>query len=284
MTAPPSTPDPVGSPGPPVLIEVRDRVAVVTLNRPDVLNAFSGEMGRLLDETYRRCDTDDDIRAVVLTGAGRAFCAGADLSDGAAVFDAPGDRAGFRSDPLHFPAWRVRKPVIAAVNGHAMGLGLTMTFHADLRVMARDAKYGVVQNRRGIMPDLHSHWTLPRIVGPARAAEILLTGKTFSGDEAERWGLANETHEAADVLTRAVEIGRDIATWTAPVSVGVSKRLLWLDPPPDRDEVLALESELHVHLMGRADTTEGVTAFLEKREPRWSLSVNDDWPAFLDES
>jgi len=267
-----------------VHVEISDRVAVVTLNRPQVLNAFSGEMGRLLDEAYRRCDTDDDIRAVVLTGAGRAFCAGADLSDGASVFDAPGDRAGFRSDPLLFPAWQVRKPVIAAVNGHAMGLGLTMTFHTDLRIMARDAKYGVVQNRRGIMPDLHSHWTLPRIVGHARAAEILLTGKTFSGDDAERWGLANETHDAPDVLPRAVEIAHDIATWTAPVSVGVSKRLLWLDPPPDRDEVLALESELHVHLMGRADTTEGVIAFLEKRVPQWSLSVTDDWPAVLDEA
>jgi len=275
--------DPAAAAEPAVLVDVTDRVAVVTLNRPHVLNAFSGEMGRLLDDAYRRCDTDDEIRAVVLTGAGRAFCAGADLSDGAAVFDAPGDRAGFRSDPLHFPAWQVRKPVIAAVNGHAMGLGLTMTFHTDLRIMARDAKYGVVQNRRGIMPDLHSHWTLPRIVGHARAAELLLTGRTFSGDDAERWGLSNETHDAADVVPRAIEIARDIATWTAPVSVGVSKRLLWLDPPPDRDEVLALESDLHMHLMGRPDTTEGVMAFLEKREPQWSLSVNDDWPDFLDE-
>jgi enoyl-CoA hydratase/carnithine racemase len=274
-------PDPPRPPGPPVVIEVVDRVAVLTLDRPEVLNAFSGAMGGMLDEAYERFDADDDVRAVVLTGAGRAFCAGADFSGGAAVFGAPGDRSGFRANPLRFPAWRVRKPVIAAINGHAIGLGLTIALHCDIRIIAREAKLGIVQNRRGVMPDARSHWTLPRIVGHARAAEILLTGRQFSGIDAERWGLANEALDAADVLPRAMEIARDIAVNVAPVSVGVSKRLLWMDPPADGETVDRLETDLHLHLMGAPDSQEGVHAFLDKREPRWSMTLTHDWPTWM---
>ncbi len=269
-------------PGPsPLLVEVVDHVAVLTLNRPEVLNAFSGAMGAALDEAYERFDADDSVRAIVLTGAGRAFCSGADFSGGAAVFGAPGDVSGFRANPLRWPAWRVRKPVIAAINGHAIGLGLTITLHCDMRIVARDAKLGIVQNRRGVMPDARSHWTLPRIVGHARAAEILLTGRQFSGADAERWGLANEALDAADVLPRALEIARDIAVHTAPVSVGISKRLLWLDPQPDGAIIDQLETDLHLHVMGAPDSQEGVNAFLAKREPRWSMTLADDWPSWM---
>ena len=260
-----------------------DRVAVITLDRPEVMNAFSGRMGREIDDAYRRCDTDERVRVVVVTGAGRAFCAGADFSGGAAVFGAPGDTSGFRSDPFRFPAWRVRKPVIAAINGAAVGLGLTMTLHCDLRIVATDAKLGIVQNRRGVMPDLHAHWTLPRIVGHARATEILLTGKMFSGADAERWGLANEAVPRDDVVPRALELAADLAVNTAPVSVAVSKRLLWWDPAPDAATVDDLETRLHLHLMGRPDAREGVMAFLEKRPPAWQLTLRDDWPAWLDD-
>jgi enoyl-CoA hydratase/carnithine racemase len=140
-----------------LLVERNGGVVTLTLNRPDTMNAFSSGMGRALEDAYRDCDADDDVRVVVLTGAGAAFCAGADFSDGAKVFDAPTEPAAFRSDPFDFHAWDVRKPVIAAVNGHAVGLGLTLARQTDIRVVAADAKLGIVQNRRGVMPDLRSH-------------------------------------------------------------------------------------------------------------------------------
>ena len=266
-----------------ILFSISDGVATITLNRPEVLNAFSSQMGNEIQDAYRHCDANDDVRAVVVTGAGRAFCSGADFSGGSAVFGAPSDRSTFNSNPYKYAAWRVRKPVIAAINGAAVGMGLTMTLHCDLRIVAHDAKLGIVQNRRGVMPDLDSHWALPRIVGFARAAEILLTGKMFSGDDAERWGLANEAVDAPQVLPRALEIARDTAINVAPVSVAVSKHLLWANPPPDRVAINDLETKLHLHLMGRADAHEGVMAFLERRPPQWQLRVSTDWPEWLDE-
>lgn len=264
-------------------LAISDGVAIITLSRPEVMNAFSSDMGAQIQDAYRRCDVDDAVRTVVLTGEGRAFCAGADFSGGPVVFGDQGDNPDFDSDPFSFHAWDVRKPVIAAINGHAVGLGLTMALHCDLRIIANDAKCGIVQNRRGVMPDLRSHWTLPRIVGHARAAEILLTGKMFTGADAADWGLASEALPAAEVLPRAVDLGREIAVHTAPVSVGISKRLLWWDPLPDADEINRLETALHLHVMGRPDAREGVMAFLEKRDPRWEMTVNNDWPEWLDE-
>lgn len=266
-----------------ITFHVEDRVGVITFNRPERLNAFSGAMGAELVDALRRCDADEDVRAVVITGSGRAFCAGADFSNGAAVFGSQTGNTSFSSDPLVYHPWQVRKPVIAAINGHAVGLGMTMTLQCDLRIIARTAKCGIVQNRRGVMPDAHSHWTLPRIVGHARAAEILLTGRMFTGEEAAAWGLASEALDAEQVLPRALELAKEIATHVAPVSVAVSKRLLWLDPPPSAADVLRLETDLHVHLMGKPDSREGVMAFLEKRDPQWSMTLAEDWPAWLDE-
>jgi len=262
--------------------EVADRVAIITLSRPDTLNAFSSAMSESLGRALLRSDADENVRVIVITGEGRAFCAGADFSNGPAVFGAP-TRETFSADPLRVHPWKLRKPVIAAINGHAVGIGLTITLHCDLRIVARSAKLGIVQNRRGVMPDARAHWTLPRIVGHARAAEILLTGKMFTGDDAERWGLANEAVDADAVLPRALEIARDIAVNTAPVSVAVSKRLLWRDPPPTSDETEQLETELHLHLMGAPDAREGVMAFLERRDPQWSMTLERDWPHWLDE-
>lgn len=264
-------------------VEVDGPVAILTLDRPDHLNAFSGAMGRSLTTALRAADADDDIRVVVITGAGRAFCAGADFSGGSGVFGAP-SKDTFSSDPLDdFHPWDVRKPVIAAINGHAVGLGLTMTLQCDIRIVAADAKLGIVQTRRGILPDLHSHWTLPRIVGHARATELLLTGRMFRGHDALEWGLATEALPAEQVLPRALELAHEIATHTAPISVGASKRLLWMHaPPPDR--VNDLERDIHLHLMGTADSREGVMAYMEKRDPQWSLTMSEDWPAWLDET
>ncbi|MBM3658436.1 MAG: crotonase [Actinobacteria bacterium] len=261
-----------------VLLDIGDGVAVVTLHRPEVLNAFSTRMGLELEDAYRECDARDDVRAVVITGAGRAFCAGADLSRGGDTFGAQ-DADAFRSDPFTMHAWDVRKPVIAAINGHAVGLGLTLALQTDIRLVADDAKCGIVQNRRGVLPDLRSHWTLVRAVGHARAAEILLTGRMYSGAELATLGAVSRALPAAEVLPAALDIARDIAVNTAPVSVAASKAILWMDPQPSGAEIDRLERLVHLHVMGKADAREGALAFLEKRDPQWQLTVGEDFPA-----
>lgn len=258
-------------------IERDGPVLVVTLDRPDALNAFTGAMGSALEEAWRQADGDESVRVAVLTGAGRAFCAGADFSD-AGVFSSPEDADGFRSDPFDIHPWDVRKPVIAAVNGHAVGIGLTLALQCDLRYMADDAKYGVVQGRRGMVPDLRSHWALPRLIGFARATEILLTGRMFDGAEAEAWGVANEALAPGAVLDRALEVAHDVATNVAPVSAAAIKDLLWRSPTPDSAEVDRLERAWHLALMGGPDAAEGVQAFLDQRDPSWSGRLDGDGP------
>jgi enoyl-CoA hydratase/carnithine racemase len=235
-------------------------------------------MGRALGDVYRMADTDDAVRVVVLTGTPPAFCAGADFSNGSDVFERS-EAPAFSANPVNPPAWRIRKPVIAAVNGHAIGVGFTLTLHCDLRFMAHDAKYGIVQVRRGVMPDAMSHWTLPRLVGLANAADILLTGRTFTGAEARDLGVASRVLPNDDVLPHALEVAHDMAVNTAPLSVAVSKRLLWGTFAMTPDEVDRAETDLHHHLMGESDAREGVMAFLERREPEWSLTVNNNWPS-----
>jgi enoyl-CoA hydratase/carnithine racemase len=260
----------------PVLYEVTDGVAKVTLHRPEVRNAFGEGMGPALDEAYRRADRDDEVRAVVLTGTPPAFCAGADMATGGDTFR-PRDEAGFSAAAVEFPAWRVRKPVIAAVNGHAVGVGFTITLHADFRIMAADAKYGVVQTRRGVMGDAYSHWTLPRLIGTERAASILLTGKFFDGREAKELGVCSEVLPNDEVLPAALALARDFAENTAPLSVAYSKRLLWQSFELDAGRVAQLETRYHHPLMAAPDSKEGVLAFLERREPHWQGRVSEDW-------
>ena len=265
----------------PVLFEIDDEgVALITLNRPEKLNAFGAGMVEPLGEIYRRCDEDDAIRAVVLTGAGRAFCAGADMSDAARTFDVSesGGFDGFSAAAVDFPAFRIRKLVVAAVNGHAIGVGLSLALQCDLRIFAEEGRYGIVQVRRGVLGDAYSHWTLVRLVGIARAAEIMLTGRTFPGSELDRLGVASRVLPAAEVLPTALEIARDTAIHAAPLSVACSKRLLWEAFELGPDEVERRETELHKHLMPRADAIEGPVAHLEKRRPEWRLRVSQDWP------
>jgi enoyl-CoA hydratase/carnithine racemase len=261
-----------------LLFDVADGVATVTLHRPEVRNAFGAGMGPELDAAFQRCDEDDDIRVVVLTGTPPAFCSGADLARGGDTFGSP-DRTTFDAAGLRFPPWDVRKPVIGAVNGHAIGVGMTLTLQCDLRFMAADAKYGVVQTQRGVMGDAFVHWSLPRIVGMANAAEILLTGKTFDGHDMHRLGVASRVLPNDDVLPAALELARDMAAHTAPMSVAFSKRVLWASFDLDREQINHLETELHHHLMGSPDAKEGVMAFLERREPAWEGKVSRDWPA-----
>jgi enoyl-CoA hydratase/carnithine racemase len=252
----------------PVAVEIADGVAVVTLNRPDKLNAFTGLMGAELGEAYASCDADDEVRAVVVTGAERAFCAGADLAPGGETFAAPGNE--FTASPVDPPAWEVRKPVLAAINGHAIGIGLTLAMQCDLRLVAEDAKLGFVHVRRGVLPDAHAHWTVPHAVGFARAADLLLTGRTFSGHEAAELGLATRALPADEVLPATLAVARDIAVNTAPLSVALSKRLLWASPTLDRDKIGRLETEYHRMVMGTPDAREGVLAWLERRAPKWT--------------
>lgn len=254
-----------------------DGVAVICLDRPDARNAFSGRMGRELADAYRRCDDDDAVRVVILTGAGSAFCVGADMSAGDETFARQED-PGFSASAVAVPAWEVRKPVIAALNGHAIGLGLTLALQCDLRIVAAEGKYGIVQVRRGVMPDAYAHWTLPRLVGLERAADLLLTGRKLTGEEAAAMGLASRCVPAAQVLAAALEIARDLAVHTAPLSVAITKRLLWESPNLTRSEVEARETALHHVLMGAPDAIEGVRAWLERRAPAWTGSVRDDWP------
>ena len=260
-----------------IRFEVRDQVATVTLHRPEVRNAFGGAMPAELDDAFRRCDTDDDIRAVVLTGTPPAFCAGADLSRRGDTFGEI-DRSTFSAAGLRFPPWDVRKPVIAAINGHALGVGMTLALQCDLRFIAADGKYGVVQVQRGVMGDAFVHYSLPRLVGIANAAEILLTGATFDGHEMQRLGVASRCLPNDEVLPAAWAVAREIAVRTAPMSVAFSKRVLWETFELDRERVNQLETQLHHHLMGSPDAHEGVMAFLEGRDPVWSSRVDRDWP------
>jgi enoyl-CoA hydratase/carnithine racemase len=259
-----------------VLFDLDEHVAVITLHRPEVRNAFNGEMGDALVAALTRADEDDDVRAVVLTGTPPAFCSGADMTSRGETF-AKRDEKTFSAAALPVTAWQVRKPVIAAVNGHAIGVGFTITLHCDLRIFADNARYGVVQTRRGVMGDAYSHWTLPRIVGMGAAADILLTGRTFDGDEAQRLGLCNRVLPNDQVLPAALEMAKDIATNTAPLSVAYSKRLLWDSWNLSLSEVEAFETEYHHYLMSHADAREGVVAFLEKRQPQWTGRVTEDW-------
>ena len=220
-------------------------------------------------DAYRRCDTDDDIRAVVLTGTPPAFCAGADLSRRWRHLRRARCVDVLRRRGVDPPAWEIRKPVIAAVNGHAIGIGLTLAMQCDLRFMAADAKYGIVQVRRGVMPDAHVHWTLPRIVGMANAADILLTGRTFDGPRA-RLGVASRVPAerrgaAGGAGGRARHRGQHRAG-VGRVQQAAAVAVLRARPRRGR----TAETELHHHLMGSDDAREGVMAFLERRDPMWT--------------
>ena len=259
-------------------VDISEGVAVLTLNRPDRLNAYTSEMGRLLGQAYQDCDDDDQVRAIVVTGAGAAFCVGADFAGGAEPFAAPDDDT-FSASPIRPAAFELRTPVIAAVNGHAIGIGLTMALQADIRILAVDAKYGVVQARRGVIADCMSHWTLPHLAGLAVAADVLLTGRTFTGSEALALGLASRAVPADDVLNQALDIAHDIAANVAPMSAALCKRLLWdaASKGYTPQQVASMETQLHRRVMGSADAQEGTAAFMAKRAPHWTSSVSAEW-------
>ncbi|MBW2244514.1 MAG: enoyl-CoA hydratase/isomerase family protein [Deltaproteobacteria bacterium] len=264
-----------------IIFAVEDGVATITLNRPDRMNAFTFPLGAELERAYARCDEDDAVRAVILTGAGKAFCAGADLGGGGKTFDdVEGGRSGARSGARarRLQAWQVRKPVVAAINGHAVGVGLTLAMQCDLRIVAREAKLAFAFVRRGIIPELGSHAILPRVIGFSRAADLLLSGRTFRGEEAAALGVASEALPAEEVLPRAQEWAADVAANAAPASVAIAKRLLWESVTETPAETMAKEGPLLAWIGKQPDAAEGVRSFLERRPPEWKLSASTDLP------
>ncbi len=264
-----------------ILFALEDGVATITLNRPEKMNAFHFALGAELSSAYARCDADDAIRAVILTGAGKAFCAGADMSGGKKTFDnVDGSRraANSASSAPGLAAFQVRKPVIAAINGHAVGVGLTLAMQCDLRVVASEAKLAFAFVRRGIIPELGSHSILPRVIGFSRAADLLLSGRTFRGEEAAVLGVASEALDAKDVVPRAREWARDVAVNAAPASVAIAKRLLWEGVTETPSQTMAKERPLLAWVGKQADAAEGVRSFLERRPPEWKLRASTDLP------
>jgi enoyl-CoA hydratase/carnithine racemase len=261
-----------------ILFEVSDKVALVTLNRPEAMNAWTNVIADELNDAMYRCDEDDGIRAVVLTGAGdRAFCAGADLGRGGGTFGGRENVEAQRREEPRPRLWpyQIAKPVIAALNGHAVGVGITYPMLADVRIVAENAKIAFAFVRRGVLPELASHVVVAQVAGLSRAAELLLSGKTIKGKEAAAMGLASEALPQADVLPRALELARDIAENTAPASVAVAKRLLWEGLTSSVPEMMAREARPFAWLGNQADAKEGVMSFVEKRPPKWSLTAKD---------
>ncbi|OLF10209.1 hypothetical protein BLA60_17370 [Actinophytocola xinjiangensis] len=272
-----------------ILVDRDGPVGVVTLNRPEVLNAWDWLMSAEMNHAFGVFDDDDTVRAIVLTGAGRAFCAGAGLLPAGRTFDGSltRDQAQARyPDSEGRQADRLRTPVIAAINGAAVGAGITMTLRTDIRFVAADAKLGFVFNRRGVIPDADLLWSLPRLVGYARAMDLLLTGRIFTGAEAAEAGLASRALPAGEVLAAAMTAAHDIADNVAPVSAAITKLVArrFLEET-DRQAALELERRLFRWAGQHADAPEGVNAFREKRTPRWTLSKTRDFPAeLLDEA
>jgi enoyl-CoA hydratase/carnithine racemase len=262
-----------------------DGVLTLTLNRPDKLNAYTATMGRELEAAFRRADEDDAVRAVVITGAGRAFCAGADISGGADSF---GDterlfgQAG--AGPRHGGGFvqaifACRKPSIAAINGAAVGVGLTLTLPMDIRLASTHARFGLVFTRRGLVPEAGSAWFLPRIVGLPQALRWCYAGRVFDAAEALRGGLVESVHAPQDLLPAALAIAREIADSTAPVAVALTRQLLWrFTAEPLPDGLLDLDSAINRQLGTGPDVKEGVAAFLDKRRPHFPGRVSADMP------
>ena len=271
-----------------ILYEVDDHVLTITLNRPDRLNAFTPTMGRELIEALDAADADDDVRAIVVTGAGRGFCAGADLEAGGSTFDWSERHAAGEEVPrdgggrISLRLFECVKPVIAAINGPAVGVGITMTLPMDVRLAAEGAKIGFVFARRGIVPEACSSWFLPRLVGISQAMEWAATGRVFDASEALAGGLVRSVHAPDDVLGAALDLAREIADNSAPVSVALARRMLWtMLGAPHPMEAHRADSRAMFARGRSADAVEGVTSFLEKRPAEFSDRVSDGLPDIL---
>ena len=269
-----------------ILLDVADGVATITLNRPEQLNAFTNTMMRELIDAFDVCDANDEVRAVIVTGAGRGFCAGADLSSGGSTFAKGGSdvttSSGVPRDGGGLVALRIfesTKPVIGAINGAAVGVGVTMTLPMDIRLASENAKFGFVFARRGIVPEAASSWFLPRLVGISQAAEWVYTGRLIPATEARDGGLVRSVHAPEDLVPTARAIAAEIAENTAPVSVALSRQMMWRMMGASHPmEAHRVDSRAIAVRGASADAVEGVESFLEKRPARFPMRVSDGLP------
>ena len=280
-----------------LLYDVKDNILTLTLNRPEKLNAFTGVMMSELMDAFDRADADDDIRAIIVTGAGRGFCAGADLSGGPGTFDRQERQAAFKPDGtvdwsneavrdggglLTLRIFKCLKPIIAAVNGPAVGVGVTMQLPMDVRLASEDARFGFVFARRGLVPEACSSWFLPRVVGVSQALEWTLSGRVFSAQEALEGGLVKKLYKKEDLIPAARALAREIADNTSQVSVALIRQMMWrmlgADHPMEAHKI----DSRGIFARGRSgDAREGVASFLEKRPAKFLDKVSKDMPAYF---
>ena len=279
-----------------VLFEKKDGIAKITLNRPDRLNAVTPELSARLKENIDDACKDDEIKVIVITGAGRGFCAGADLGAGADTFNRDvrdnKDQRPIKGKNLEWlrdgggrttlAIYECPKPIIAAINGPAVGVGVTMTLPMDIRLASDKARFGLVFARRGLVPEAASSWFLPRIVGISKALEWTYSGKVFSPEEALSGGLIRSVHSSEELLEEAYKISNEIIENTSAVSVALTRQMLWkmlgADHPMEAHKVDSRE----IYELGKgADAKEGVNSFLEKRTPEFPNKVSEDMPEFF---
>ncbi len=271
-----------------IIADIADGIMTITLNRPDRLNAFTNEMRLEMTDALDTADADDAVRGIIVTGAGRGFCAGADLGSGGNTFNAdarPDRPGGLQPDGgglLTLRIYECRKPIIAAINGPAVGVGITMTLPMDVRIAADDARFGFVFARRGIVPEACSSWFLPRIVGISQALQWCYSGRVFDAGEALDARLVTSLHPQDALLPAAHAIIREIADNNSPLSVTMIRHMLWRMLGADHPvEAHNLDSRAIYHLGRGPDTKEGVEAFLEKRPPAFRGKVSADMPEFF---
>jgi len=274
--------------------EVNDKILTITLNRPDRLNAFTGQMMNDLISAFDSASKDDEIRVVIVTGEGRGFCAGADLGAGEATFNRDENPRAKKSDDEENLEWLrdgggrttlaiydCSKPIIAAINGPAVGVGVTMTLPMDIRLASEEAKFGFVFARRGLVPEAASSWFLPRIVGISKSLEWTFSGKVFNAEEALEGGLIRSIHSKDSLMDEAKSIAREIIENTSPVSVSMTRQMLWKMLGADHPmEAHKIDSRAIYELGKGDDTKEGVNSFLEKRAPDFPSKVSQDMPDF----
>ena len=272
-----------------ILLDIADGIATITLNRPERLNAWTPHMAGEILDALKKVDENDDAMVSILTGAGRGFCAGMDLSSGGSTFDSSQQEENADKDSdrpsttlIIKTLLDLKKPVIVAINGPAVGVGVTMILPMDIRIAAESARIGLVFVRRGVIPELASPWFLPRIVGVSKAAELLYTGKIIGAQEALECGLVSRVVPDAELMDAAREMATEIAANAAPVSLALTKRLLWqflsMNDPEKADEInLAYFSWTG----SQPDCKEGIESFLEKRPPEWKMKVSEDMPDFF---
>lgn len=271
-----------------ILYSVTDHVATITLNRPERMNAFTVTMAYELENAFQRADADDEVRAVIFTGSGKAFCAGADLSMGADAFNYDDTKEGEDLERIRdtggvvsLSMYECRKPIICAINGAAVGIGATMSLAADIRLCSEKAKFGFVFARRGIVPEAASSWFLPRIVGMSQALEWMLTGRLFDAAEAKAGNLVKTVLPEAELLPAALALAHEIADNTSMVSVALIRQMLWRISAADHPVEAHKIDSRGVYYTGKsADAREGVMSFLEKRPAVFPDKASSNMPAF----